>query len=50
VVMVAGMSINIGTPFLLHRGPSLKADAQVDPNLPTPNAAGQDSADGRVLV
>jgi glutamate:GABA antiporter len=41
VVMIAGMSINIGTPFLLHRGPSLKADAQVDPNLPTPNAAGQ---------
>jgi len=23
----------VGTPFLLHRGPSLKVDAQVDPNL-----------------
>ncbi len=40
-VMVVGMSINIGTPFLLHRGPSLKVDAQVDPNLLTPAAPGQ---------
>jgi glutamate:GABA antiporter len=32
-VMAFGMIAVIGTPFLLHRGPSLKVDAQVDPNL-----------------
>ena len=32
-VMAAGMAAIIGTPFLLHRGPALKTDAQVDPNL-----------------
>jgi glutamate:GABA antiporter len=30
-VMAFGMIVIIGTPFLLHRGPSLKADAQPDP-------------------
>ena len=32
-VMAFGMIVIIGTPFILHRGPSLKADGQVDPNL-----------------
>lgn len=32
-VMVVGMSINIATPFILHRGQSLKVDAQSDPGL-----------------
>ncbi|MBV9207094.1 MAG: amino acid permease [Actinobacteria bacterium] len=32
-VMVVGMSINLATPFLLHRGQSLKVDAQADPGL-----------------
>ena len=32
-VMAVGMIAIIGTPFLLHRGPALKTDAQVDPNL-----------------
>ena len=32
-VMVFGMIVIVGTPFLLHRGPSLKSDAQPDPNL-----------------
>jgi amino acid transporter len=32
-VMAFGMIAIIGTPFLLHRGPSLKKDAQADPNL-----------------
>jgi glutamate:GABA antiporter len=32
-VMAAGMIAIIGTPFLLHRGPALKADAKIDPNL-----------------
>jgi len=40
-VMVFGMLAIIGTPFLLHRGPSLKTDAQPDPNLRTPVAVGQ---------
>jgi glutamate:GABA antiporter len=35
-VMAFGMIAIIGTPFLLHRGPSLKVDAQVDPNLVVP--------------
>jgi len=26
----------IGTPFLLHRGPSRKVDTQVDPHLVVP--------------
>jgi amino acid transporter len=30
-VMAFGMIVIIGTPFLLHRGPSLKADAQANP-------------------
>jgi len=34
-VMVFGMTINLATPFLLHRGPSLKADARTDPQLLT---------------
>jgi amino acid transporter len=37
-VMAVGMIAIIGTPFLLHRGPSLKTDAQVDPNLVVPGA------------
>jgi glutamate:GABA antiporter len=32
-VMVVGMAVNITTPFLLHRGASLKTDAQADPQL-----------------
>jgi len=32
-VMMVGMLAIIGTPFLLHRGPSLKSDGQVDPRL-----------------
>jgi glutamate:GABA antiporter len=36
-VMAFGMIAIIGTPFLLHRGPSLKVDAQVDPNLVVPD-------------
>jgi glutamate:GABA antiporter len=32
-VMAFGMIAIVGTPFLLHRGPALKADAKVDPNL-----------------
>jgi hypothetical protein len=32
-VMAFGMIVIIGTPFLLHRGPSRKADAQADPGL-----------------
>ena len=36
-VMAFGMLVIVGTPFLLHRGPSLKADSQVDPGLATPN-------------
>jgi hypothetical protein len=39
--MIAGMAINIGTPFLLHRGPSLKVDGHVDPHLLTPATPGQ---------
>ena len=39
-VMAFGMLAIIGTPFLLHRGPSLKSDAQVDPNLLTPVGRG----------
>jgi glutamate:GABA antiporter len=35
-VMAVGMIAIVGTPFLLHRGPALKADAQVDPNLVVP--------------
>ena len=32
-VMAFGMIAIIGTPFLLHRGPSLRVDAQADPSL-----------------
>jgi glutamate:GABA antiporter len=39
-VMAFGMIAIIGTPFLLHRGQSLKVDAQVDPNLPAPETRG----------
>ena len=39
-VMAFGMITIIGTPFLLHRGPSLKVDAQVDPNLAVPGNQG----------
>jgi hypothetical protein len=38
--MAFGMIAIIGTPFLLHRGPSLKVDAQVDPNLVAPRTHG----------
>jgi amino acid transporter len=37
-VMVFGLIAVIGTPFLLHRGPSAKLDAQADPSLPAPSA------------
>jgi hypothetical protein len=30
----------VGTPFLLHRGPSLTYDAQEDPNLLVSSAVG----------
>jgi glutamate:GABA antiporter len=36
VVMAVGMIAIVGTPFLLHRGPSLKIDGQVDPHLADP--------------
>ena len=39
-VMVVGMSINIATPFLLHRGKALKVDAQADPHLVTAKTPG----------
>ena len=39
-VMAVGMIAIIGTPFLLHRGPSLKVDARVDPNLVVPGTKG----------
>jgi amino acid transporter len=35
-VMAVGMIVIVGTPFLLHRGPSLKVDGQVDPGLAEP--------------
>ena len=35
-VMAFGMIAIIGTPFLLHRGPSLKSDTREDPNLVIP--------------
>jgi hypothetical protein len=31
--MAVGMIAIVGTPFLLHRGPSLTVDTQPDPNL-----------------
>jgi len=34
--MAFGMIAIIGTPFLLHRGPSLKSDTREDPNLVIP--------------
>jgi glutamate:GABA antiporter len=37
-VMAVGMIAIVGTPFLLHRGPSLKVDGQVDPHLLDPDA------------
>ncbi len=37
-VMAFGMIAIVGTPFLLHRGPALKTDAKVDPNLVVPGA------------
>ena len=32
-VMVFGMVLIVGTPFVLHRGPSSRVDTQVDPGL-----------------
>jgi len=40
-VMAFGMLVIIGTPFLLHRGPSLKTDARPDPGLLAPATPGQ---------
>ena len=40
-VMAFGMIAIVGTPFLLHRGPSLKVDAQADPNLLGSVASGE---------
>ena len=37
-VMAFGMIAIVGTPFLLHRGPSVKVDTQADPNLLGPVA------------
>lgn len=42
-VMAFGMIVIIGTPFLLHRGPSLKADAQADAGAARPAWAGSGS-------
>ncbi len=39
-VMAFGMIVIVGTPFLLHRGPSLTYDAQEDPNLLVSSAVG----------
>ena len=39
-VMAVGIIAIIGTPFLLHRGPSLTVDAQEDPNLVAADALG----------
>jgi hypothetical protein len=33
----------VGTPFLLHRGPSLKGDSQVDPGLAGPEEPGPEA-------
>jgi hypothetical protein len=40
-VMAFGMLAIIGTPFLLHRGPSLKTDARPDPGLLAPATPGR---------
>ena len=40
-VMAFGMIAIIGTPFLLHRGPSLKSDTREDPNLVIPGTQGR---------
>jgi glutamate:GABA antiporter len=32
-VMALGMIAIVGTPFLLHRGPSVRTDTRIDPNL-----------------
>jgi glutamate:GABA antiporter len=40
-VMAVGMIAIIGTPFLLHRGPSLTVDARPDPNLVASSALGK---------
>ena len=32
-VMVFGIILIVGTPFFLHRGPSVRVDMQKDPNL-----------------
>jgi glutamate:GABA antiporter len=32
-VMAFGIIVIVGTPFLLHRGPSARVDTRVDPNL-----------------
>jgi glutamate:GABA antiporter len=49
-VMVFGMIAIIGTPFLLHRGPSVKFDVQADPNLLGPVATGEQVTRGEALV
>jgi glutamate:GABA antiporter len=40
-VMAVGMIAIIGTPFLLHRGPSLTVDTQPDPGLVASSALGK---------
>ena len=35
--MAFGMITIVGTPFLLHRGPSTTTDTQTDPGLGTPD-------------
>ncbi len=47
-VMAFGMIAIVGTPFLLHRGSSLKADAQADPNLLAPSTVGEPAVAGPV--
>jgi glutamate:GABA antiporter len=40
-VMAVGMIAIIGTPFLLHRGPSITVDTRPDPNLLASSALGK---------
>ena len=40
-VMAVGMIVIVGTPFLLHRGPSITVDTRPDPNLVASSALGK---------
>src|SRR6202012_5821229 len=43
-VMAFGMLVIVGTPFLLHRGPSVTGDTGVDPGLGGPEEPGADTS------